>query len=71
MTNEEVMLRLVCSLNASDSGYIQDRVKHAMMQYNELIQRGVIKEAEHNNDKCCLHFNGFADTRKTLFGEDE
>ena len=44
MTKEEIILQLVCSLNAGDSGYINDRVRYAIEQYQQMVERGIIKE---------------------------
>lgn len=44
MTKEEIILQLVCSLNAGDSGYINDRVSYAVRQYEQLVERGMFKE---------------------------
>lgn len=46
MTKAEIILQLVCSLNAGDSGYINDRVGYAVRQYEQLVDRGIIKEEE-------------------------
>ena len=45
MTKEEIILKLVCSLNNGSSGYVQDRVQYAVAQYNELVKKGIIKES--------------------------
>ena len=44
MVKEEIILQLVCSLNAGDSGYINDRVRYAIEQYEQLVKKGIIKE---------------------------
>lgn len=44
MTKEEIVLQLVCSLNAGNSGYICERVHHAIGQYAQLVEKGIIKE---------------------------
>ena len=46
MTKEEIILQLVCSLNAGDSGYINDRVHYAIEQYERLVKKSIIKEEE-------------------------
>jgi hypothetical protein len=44
MTKEEIIVKLVCSLNAGDSGYINDRVRYAIEQYERLVKKGIIVE---------------------------
>lgn len=44
MTKEEIILRLVLSLNRGDSGGVYDRVSYAIAQYERLVERGIIKE---------------------------
>ena len=46
MTKEEVILQLVLSLNRGDSGGAYDRVGYAVRQYEQLVDRGIIKEDE-------------------------
>ena len=46
MTKEEIILRLVLSLNRGDSMSAELRVDMAMRQYNQMIERGIIKEDE-------------------------
>lgn len=46
MTKEEIILQLVRSLNAGDSGYINDRARYAIEQYEQLVKKGIIKEEE-------------------------
>ena len=43
---EKVILRLLESLNAGDSGYYDDRLHIAIYQYEQLIKQGIIKEVE-------------------------
>jgi hypothetical protein len=51
MTNKaDIILTLLVSLNAGNSGYVQERVRYAIAQYNELVEKGIIKE-EDNNDQ--------------------
>ena len=50
MKKEDIILTLLTSLNAGNSGYVQERVRYAIAQYNELVEKGIIKE-EDNNDK--------------------
>jgi hypothetical protein len=49
-TKADVILELLTSLNAGNSGYVQERVRYAIAQYNELVEKGIIKE-EDNNDQ--------------------
>lgn len=44
MTKEEIILKLVLSLNAGDSYYVNQRVDIAIEQYNSLVDKGIIKE---------------------------
>ena len=46
MTKEEIILRLVLSLNRGNSGGVYDRVGYAVHQYEQLVERGIIKEEE-------------------------
>lgn len=43
MKKEEIIIELVKSLNMGSSGYREDRVHNAIAQYNQLIDRGIIK----------------------------
>ena len=44
MTKAEIILQLVLSLNRGDSGSTYDRVGYAVRQYEQLVDRGIIKE---------------------------
>lgn len=44
MTKEEIILKLVLSLNAGDSYYVNQRVDIAIEQYNMLVDKGIIVE---------------------------
>lgn len=46
MTKEEIILKLVLSLNAGDSYYVNQRVDVAIEQYEKLVKKGVIKDTE-------------------------
>ena len=46
MTKEEIILQLVLSLNRGNSGGAYDRVGYAVRQYEQLVERGIIKEEE-------------------------
>lgn len=46
MTKEEIILQLVLSLNRGNSGGAYDRVGFAVRQYEQLVDRGIIKEEE-------------------------
>ena len=46
MTKEEIILRLVLSLNRGDSMSAELRVQMAERQYNDMVNRGIIKEDE-------------------------
>lgn len=47
----EVILDLVISLNRGNSGYIDERVQYAIEQYDKLVESGVIKETDQNEDE--------------------
>ena len=44
MTKEEIILQLVLSLNRGDTGGAYDRVSYAVRQYEQMVERGIIKE---------------------------
>ena len=44
MTKQEIILRLVESLNRGNSGGAYDRVSYALTQYKQMVERGIIKE---------------------------
>lgn len=46
MTKEEIILQLVLSLNRGDSGHFFDRVIFAERQYEQMVERGIIKKEE-------------------------
>ena len=46
MTKEEIILQLVLSLNRGNSGGAYDRVGFAVRQYEQLVERGIVKEEE-------------------------
>lgn len=46
MTKEEIILQLVLSLNRGDSGGALDRVRYATIQYEQMVERGIIKKEE-------------------------
>ena len=43
-TKEEIIYELVLSLNNGDSGYVDKRVDYAIEQYEQLIQKGIVRE---------------------------
>jgi hypothetical protein len=45
MTKEEIILKLVCSLNTGDSYFVDQRVNVAIEQYEKLVKKGIIKES--------------------------
>ena len=45
-TKAEVILELVVSLNKGNSGYVDERVRYAREQYEELVKCGIIEEEE-------------------------
>ncbi len=47
-TKAEIILDLIMSLNRGNSGYIDERVRYACEQYNELVKAGIIKEKTTN-----------------------
>lgn len=44
MTKEEIIVKLVCSLNVGNSGYIAERVRYATEQYARLVEEGIVVE---------------------------
>lgn len=44
MTKVQIIVELLKSLNAGNSGYPQDRVRYAIEQYHELVKKGIVKE---------------------------
>lgn len=44
MTKEEIILRLVLSLNRGDSMSAELRVAMAERQYNQMVELGILKE---------------------------
>ena len=44
MCKEEIILRLLESLNREGCDYVLNRVGHAIMQYEQLVEKGIIKE---------------------------
>ena len=46
MTKAEIILQLVLSLNRGDSRSAELRVGMAEHQYNQMVERGIIKEDE-------------------------
>ena len=46
MTKEEIILRLVLSLNRGNTGGAYDRVNYAIARYERLVAAGIIKEEE-------------------------
>lgn len=46
MAKEEIILRLVLSLNRGNSMSAEFRVAMAERQYNQMVERGIIKEDE-------------------------
>lgn len=43
-TKEEIIYELVLSLNQGSSSYASDRVNIAVIQYNKMVENGIIKE---------------------------
>lgn len=43
-TKAKIIIDLVCSLNKGNSGYIDERVRYAIEQYNKLVEAGIIVE---------------------------
>ena len=46
MTKQEVILRLVESLNRGNSGGACDRVRYALAQYNQLVEAGIFRKED-------------------------
>jgi hypothetical protein len=51
MTKQEIIMKLLISLNQGNSGYIVDRVQYATEQYEKLVKKGIIKE-NIEDEKC-------------------
>jgi hypothetical protein len=45
-TKAEIILDLVLSLNKGDSGYVDNRVRYAVEQYNKLVELRIIEDTE-------------------------
>ena len=43
-TKEEIIYEILLSLNNGNSGYIDERVKYAIKQYEQLVEQKIIKE---------------------------
>lgn len=43
-TKEEIIYELVRSLNQGNCSYASDRVDIAVIQYNKMVENGIIKE---------------------------
>lgn len=57
MNKENLIIELLVSLNQGNSGYINDRVKYAIEQYNQLVENNIIIENQNKDtggkkDKC-------------------
>ena len=46
MTKQEVILRLVESLNRGNSGGAYDRVSYAVHQYEQMVERGIFSKED-------------------------
>lgn len=43
-TKAEIVLELVLALNRGDSCGVENRVRWALMQYDDMVERGIIVE---------------------------
>ena len=43
-TKEEIIYEILLSLNNGNSGYIDERVKYDIKQYEQLVEQKIIKE---------------------------
>lgn len=43
-TKAEIILEILFSINKGDTSYTYSRVNEAIIQYNELVERGIIVE---------------------------
>jgi hypothetical protein len=46
----KIIIDLVCSLNKGNSGYIDERVRYAIEQYNKLVKAGIIEEDDNTDE---------------------
>ena len=46
MTKFEIIFELLKAMNRGDSGYINERVSDAIKQYEQLVEKGIYKETE-------------------------
>ena len=44
MNREEIIMQLLISLNQGNSGYINERVRYAIEQYDKLVKEGIISK---------------------------
>ena len=44
MNREEIIIQLLISLNQGNSGYIDERVKYAIEQYDKLVEEKILPE---------------------------
>ena len=56
MSKEELIIQLLISLNKGDSGYINERVRYAIEQYDKLVKEKILPETT-NCGKPCKNFD--------------
>lgn len=44
MNREEIIMQLLISLNQGNSGYINERVRYAIEQYDKLVKEKILTE---------------------------
>lgn len=44
LTKADIILDLIMSMNRGNSGYISERPRYAIEQYQQLVDNGIIKE---------------------------
>ena len=49
-TKAKIILDLVLSLNKGNSGYIDERVRYAIEQYDKLVRAGIIVEEDKTDE---------------------
>lgn len=43
-TREEIIYELLLSLNNGDTAYYSERIEYAILQYNQLVRKGIVSE---------------------------
>lgn len=51
MNREEIIIQLLISLNQGNCGYVEDRVRYAIEQYNILKKHKIISDISNNKEE--------------------